>query len=68
MSKGICLKLSTNYILKVVVWRAISITITTALILAMTGSASIATSMSLSIHAVLIVAHYIFECTWEKLL
>ncbi len=52
---------------KVLWWRLISILITVVAIYAVTGDIMSATGITIYLHALLTVSHYIFEKTWEKL-
>ena len=52
-------------ILKVAVWRLLSILITLSFLLLLTGNVKTATVVSLILHCILTVAHFIFESVWE---
>lgn len=52
---------------KVVLWRIISVTLTLMVLLFATGSVSSATGTTLVLHAILILAHYLFEGRWDKM-
>ena len=51
---------------KVLVWRILSVIITLGVTIAMTGSFAKATSLTVILHAVLMIFHWFFECGWEK--
>tara|TARA_B100000131_G_scaffold101752_1_gene98792 strand:- start:466 stop:672 length:207 start_codon:yes stop_codon:yes gene_type:complete len=53
-------------LLKVIVWRVLSIMITAFVMFAFTGSIASAGSLTVALHIVLITFHYIFEKVWEK--
>lgn len=52
-------------ILKVIMWRVISISITYFISLLFTKNISEASSFTLVLHSLLVVCHYIFESMWE---
>ena len=52
-------------ILKVTVWRLLSIMITLTFLLLLTGDFKTATAVSLILHCILTIAHFIFESAWE---
>ena len=51
---------------KVVLWRIVSITLTLVVLLFATGNIASATGTTLVLHAILILAHYLFEGQWDK--
>jgi uncharacterized membrane protein len=51
---------------KVVIWRAISVSLTYLLTYLMTGDIKEATGFTLLLHLVLMIANYIYEILWEK--
>ena len=51
--------------LKVVIWRALSILITLLFLFLLTGDVKTATGVTLILHCILTVAHFIFESAWE---
>jgi uncharacterized membrane protein len=53
-------------ILKVVCWRLISILITLAVMLIMTGDVKSATGLTISLHILLTGANYMFERVWRR--
>ena len=56
-----------NVIKKVLWWRLISILITIVAIYAVTGDIKSATGITVYLHVLLTICHYIFEKTWGKL-
>lgn len=56
----------TNRLVKVVVWRCISIITTMIVMYVATGNIKSATSITLFLHALLLTGHYLFEIVWEK--
>jgi len=50
---------------KVLVWRAISIALTLVTTWLYTGNISEASGLTMVLHAVLIVGHYLFERGWD---
>ena len=55
----------SNKLLKVLVWRVISIFITLCVMTAVTGNVGAATGVTLFLHAFLTGCHYGFESLWE---
>ena len=55
-----------NKLLKVIIWRVISITMTLLVLYVGTGDVKSATGITFLLHALLIVCHYTFEVLWEK--
>ncbi len=55
-----------NRLLKVIIWRVISITVTLLVLFIGTGDVKSATGITFLLHALLIVCHYTFEVSWEK--
>ncbi len=53
-------------IIKVIVWRIISISITLFVFWIATGNIKAATGVALFLHVILVVAHLTFELIWEK--
>ena len=56
----------SNKLLKVLVWRVISIFITLCVLTIVTGSVSSATGVTLFLHAFLTGCHYAFETLWDR--
>jgi len=56
-----------NRMIKVMTWRAISIVITLGIMYAVTGDVKSATGITVLLHAILTVGHFVFESAWEKL-
>ena len=52
-------------LLKVVTWRVLSILITLSFLFLLTGDVKTATGVTLVLHCILTVAHFIFEAAWE---
>ena len=52
---------------KVIVWRLVSIVVTVPIMCVATGDVKSATGITLLLHVVLTVCHYMFEKGWEKL-
>ena len=52
---------------KVVLWRITSVTLTLMVLLFATGNVASATGTTLALHAILILAHYLFEGQWDKM-
>ena len=53
-------------LVKVLTWRACSVTLTLILTWLYIGSIKEASSFTALLHIILITAHYIFESLWEK--
>lgn len=53
-------------LVKVLTWRACSVTLTLFLTWLYIGSIKEASSFTALLHIILITAHYIFESLWEK--
>ena len=53
-------------LIKVIVWRCISVMITMLVMYIATDSVKEATSITLFLHALLLTGHYFFEVVWEK--
>ena len=51
--------------LKVVVWRVFSILITLLFLFLLTGDIKSATGVTLMLHCILTVSHFVFEAAWE---
>ena len=51
---------------KVISWRAVSILLTLVVMFCITGEIKSSTGITLALHAVLTVGHFIFENMWEK--
>jgi uncharacterized membrane protein len=56
-----------NKLMKVIAWRGISIVITLIVMWAATGDVRSATGITLLLHTILTLGHYIFETAWEKI-
>ena len=56
---------ANNRLLKVLLWRFISITVTMLVLFMATGNLGSATGITLLLHALLIICHYVFETYWE---
>ena len=52
--------------IKVFVWRMISIILTLLVTFLMTGDVKTATNMTILLHTVLIMAHFCYEMVWLK--
>lgn len=50
--------------MKVIVWRILSVSITLAVTWGVTGDLSEATGLTLILHLVLVISHYLFEKGW----
>ena len=50
---------------KVIVWRVFSIVITLSFLFLLTGDVKTATGVTLILHGILTVAHFVFEAAWE---
>lgn len=55
-----------NTLKKVVLWRIVSVSLTYAVMLLLTGDTQSATWFALCLHVVLMTAHFIFEKIWNK--
>ena len=55
-----------HLLLKVISWRVISVSITLLVTWLVTGNLSEATGLTLVLHLILIVGHYLFEYVWGK--
>lgn len=55
-----------HLLIKVISWRVISVTITLLVTWLVTGNLSEATGLTLVLHLILIVGHYLFEYIWGK--
>lgn len=53
-------------LLKVISWRVISVSITLLVTWLVTGNLSEATGLTLLLHLILIIGHYLFEFTWSR--
>ena len=51
---------------KVLIWRACSVLLTIIITWAWTGDIKAATGLTAVLHLVLVIAHWIFEESWEK--
>ena len=58
--------MKAELILKVVAWRIISILMTLIVLYAVTGDTQEATWITILLHAVFTIGHYIFERFWES--
>jgi uncharacterized membrane protein len=54
-------------LLKVIVWRLVSIFITLVLLFALTGDVKASTGIAILLHCFLTVAHFMFETVWESI-
>ena len=52
-------------VIKVIVWRMISILLTLSFLFLLTGDVKTATGVTLLLHCILTVAHFVFEAAWE---
>ena len=52
---------------KVIVWRILSVVITLLITFLMTGDFMKASGLTMVLHFVLMIVHWIFESTWEQL-
>jgi len=55
-----------NLLIKVVVWRLLSIALTTAITYAFMQDASKSIALTLTTHSVLVISNYIFELVWKN--
>ena len=58
--------MKAELILKVVAWRILSILITLIVLFAVTGDTQEATWITILLHTIFTVTHYIFERLWES--
>jgi len=58
--------MKSELILKVVVWRIISILITLIVLYAVTGDTQETTWITILLHTLFTIGHYVFELVWEK--
>ena len=56
-----------NLILKVVAWRIISILMTLVVLYAVTGDTQETTWITILLHTLFTLGHYVFEVAWGKL-
>jgi len=56
----------SNLMMKVIVWRCLSIALTLLVMYVVTGDVSSATGITIILHAVLTLAHYWFERYWGQ--
>ncbi len=56
-----------NKVIKVILWRVISIIMTFFIVLIITGNSLEATSLTLVIHSITLIVHFIFELWWEAI-
>lgn len=56
----------TGTLLKVIVWRCLSVSVTLATIYAITGSIKKSTAVTVVLHGLLVSLHFLFEMTWRK--
>jgi len=54
-----------NVILKVIVWRILSILMTLIILYIITGDTQEASWITVLLHTVFTIGHYIFELVWE---
>jgi uncharacterized membrane protein len=52
--------------MKVVAWRIISISLTMLITFAVTGDLRAATTLTLVLHTILVMTHYLFESVWKS--
>ena len=60
------MSLLKNRLVKVISWRAISVSITMLVMWMFTGNVKEATGLTLFLHVLLTIANYSFESIWEK--
>jgi len=53
-------------VVKVIIWRVISIILTLLVTFLMTGDVKTATSMTILLHTLLIMVHFCYEMVWMK--
>lgn len=53
-------------LLKVIVWRCLSVSVTLATIYAITGSLKKSTTVTVVLHGLLVALHFLFEMAWRK--
>jgi uncharacterized membrane protein len=58
---------TSDLVVKVVMWRLISIFVTLLIMYAATGDVKSATGITLLLHTVLTTCHYTFEKYWKRL-
>ena len=58
--------MKAELILKVAAWRILSILITLIVLYAVTGDTQEATWITILLHTIFTIAHYIFERLWES--
>ncbi len=58
--------MKSELILKVVLWRIISILITLIVLYAITGDTQETTWITILLHTLFTIGHYVFERVWEK--
>ena len=58
--------MKAELILKVAAWRILSILITLIVLLAVTGDTQEATWITILLHTIFTISHYIFERLWES--
>ena len=54
-------------LLKVIIWRIVSILMTVAILFAFTGDIKSSTGITFLLHFFLTISHFIFETVWENL-
>lgn len=54
-----------NKVIKVILWRLISIIMTFFIVWVATGDPLEATNLTLIIHGIMVIAHFMFELWWE---
>jgi len=52
--------------LKVIIWRIISVILTLLVTFVITGDIQSATQMTIVLHTILILSHYVFESAWNS--
>ncbi len=56
-----------NHLKKVLVWRAISVVITLVITWGWSGSIASATGLTITLHTVMLLVHWVFEDWWLKI-
>lgn len=59
--------MKNNLVLKVVLWRIISILMTLVVLYAVTGDTQETTWITILLHTLFTLGHYVFEVVWAKL-
>ena len=58
--------MKTKTLQKVISWRVVSVSLTYLVTYLFTGSVKEATGFTLLLHAILLLANYVFEILWDK--